>query len=686
MVKLGKVFSILIIFTLLILLAPAVVLTGGSVAQGSNGEAVTEEISATFTFSEEVPGGQWWPFTAGGIQVQPPGPDLEQYTRSRVIAGVAVPGCAFRNYTATAVPGVVASTVGDLNGTVTLGWITTAFPGAYPYDPKYAAATNYGWMMGRGHYCDEGNPANNFTFGFVLDWDGDAEMANAVGKGFMTSANETGRFGEMLDPQELRHKIIGDFDVVKSGAAYTWNFHLRNYPPNEVYNNGILLVQGGVLQEITDPIHLGVDLVNFLAAGPHPTPLTMTTEFEEVAFTRDPVKNITAGHLGVGAIMDVSRNTILFLEVNAGEGWVRIQGTTCNHIYINDTYAVTGDDGSSYGELNELLLLYIHDQTLNITEYFYQYGYTFTPFGLHAPCTDCYLGSETFADAGIAIEASVGVAKQDSIDVVYGMYPHPKVASVVPAQGMPGATLDVTISGKYFLRADDYAPNSGSVDFGPGINVISYTINTDNPIDNSITASITIDGGASLGARDVNVTSCFGYSSGSGTEPYKSGLGVFNVVGGDASLDGNVDLQGNFATDVTVRLFDPGTQAEAAKAYGTTDASGNFTISGLPNGTWDIGVKGQTSLSNLVTGVDLSVPGRTDFGALVEGDASGDDYINPSDFAMLSFAWLSYPGHANWDANADFRRDDYINPSDFALLSFAWLNWGDCYGWPGDWL
>ena len=676
MVKLGKAFSILVVFTLLILLAPAVVLTGGSVAQAQL-SPTTEEIQATCAFSEEVPGGQWWPFTAGSGGIQAPGPDLEQYTRNRVIAGVLVPGCAFRNYTTGS--GVVTSTTGDLNGTMTLEWITVAFPGAYPYTPKYATATNYGWMMGRGHYYDVGSPADNFTFGFILDWDGEAEMANAAGKGFMTSANETGRFGEMLDPQELRHKIIGDFDVTKVGAAYTWNFHLRNYPPNEVYNNSVLLVDGGVLQENTDAIHLGVDLVNFLVDGPHPTPLALATAFEEVTFTRDPQKNITAGYLGVGGIMDVSRNTILYLEVNAGENWVRIQGTTANHIYINDTYAVTGDDGSMYGEQNELLLLYIGDQKLNITEFFYQYGYTFTPFGLNAHCTDCYTGKETFADAGIAIESSVGAAKQLSTDIVFGLYPHPKVASVIPNTGLPNTTMDVTISGKYFLRVEGqksgWHPNSGSVDFGAGITVNSYAIGNSSPIDNSIVANITI--GDTSGAKVVNVTSCFGYSNGNGTTPTKSGLGSFTVVTGDAILNGTADLlrkelapDPTWETPLVVTGYVCGTGTKIWEANAVTDDTGDFIVTGLAPGPCDICVKNWTTLSKKVSSVVLisGVPVDVDFGSLAEGDVNDDDKCNILDLSALGGSFGKSKGDTGYNEHADFNRDDKVNILDLSIL------------------
>jgi len=249
----------------------------------------------------------------------------------------------------------------------------------------------------------------------------------------------------------------------------------------------------------------------------------------------------------------------------------------------------------------------------------------------------------------------------------------------------------VTINGKYFLRAagakSGWVNNSGSVDFGAGITVNSYTINTNNPINNSITANITISPAAVPGVRVVNVTSCFNYINGTGAAPYLSGLCNFTVAAAGASLDGHVGLQGFPATNVTVRFFDTGTTTQAMKRYSATDASGNFTISGLTPGTYDIAVKGHTSLSNLVTGVDLSVPGRTDFGNLLEGDArsSNDDYMDFSDYGPLSSAWLSYPGHMAWDPNVDFNRDNYIDFSDYGPLSSNWLDWGDTFGWPGNW-
>jgi len=167
-------------------------------------------------------------------------------------------------------------------------------------------------------------------------------------------------------------------------------------------------------------------------------------------------------------------------------------------------------------------------------------------------------------------------------------------------------------------------------------------------------------------------------------------VAVSPIAGVNATLEGHVGLSGFPATNVTVRFFDPGTQNETMKDYATTDGSGNFTISGITPGTYDVAVKGQTSLSNLVTNVTFSSTTYVDFGVLREGDAgsSNDDYIDGSDYGPLSAAWNSYPGITPppaWDPNVDFSRDDYIDGSDYGPLSSNWNDWGDTFGWPGNW-
>jgi len=696
-VKLGKAFSILVVFTLLILLAPAMVLTPvGSVA--ANG-GVVQEVEANFTFNESDVVGEWWPFIAGSKDIDAKGLCLAQYSRENVLRSVTLADCGFRNYTAGS--GTVS---GDLSGTMWVSWITVNFSQKYSHTPlyhDYGETAHFGWAAGRGHFYGGGD--NNFTFVFVLDFDSDADMTNAEGKGFMLSnAEYNGTFAG--------HKIIGDFDVlIENGSDYTWNLHLRNYDPSEVHYLGIVTVEGYVLQEPTDNITWGLDLLSFNEDGPKPTQtVNHTTDFEEIAWGREPIKNVTGGPMGAGAKMDLSRNNALYLHIDTvtheGETWIGIQGTPACNLHIDDTYNQTGDDGSTYGDMWYILLLDLPFQYLQMVAYpynfFEQTGYTFTPFGLTNTSTDWYSGRENYADAFIQIEAFAGTAHQQSTDDSYGLYPHPKVESVALNQSLPDATMDVTITGKYFLRVagekSGWVNNSGSVDFGDNITVNHYNISTDNPIDNSITVNITIAANATPGVRDVNVTACFSYSNGTGTAPYLSGHGVFTVTGETGTLAGNAGFyraksigDPTWVTPLEVSFFDNSSGLEAgwSPKYATTDAEGNFTVDGIALGTWDIGIKNYTTHSKMVMAKVFTIGNTTaaSFGTLIEADCDDNDKTDGSDYAKVLNNYnarkIADPGA--WVTNelwkADYTRDEKIDGSDFASVLNNYNGRGDIF-------
>ena len=71
----------------------------------------------------------------------------------------------------------------------------------------------------------------------------------------------------------------------------------------------------------------------------------------------------------------------------------------------------------------------------------------------------------------------------------------PSVISASPNSGEKGETLDVTISGTNFTGTE-------SINFGSGITVVTYTVVSDT----IITANITISSLATIGVRDVSVT------------------------------------------------------------------------------------------------------------------------------------------------------------------------------------
>jgi len=688
-VKLGKLFSIFLVLTLLILLAPAVVLTGENVAQGQVCNN-TQQIEANFSFNETSDGG-WHDFIAGSAGIDVQGLYLEQYTRASRTRSTTLANCQYRNYT----DGTGTASGLGLTGVAAMDvmWSTWKFGETYPYSPKYYSGSRFGTMMGRGH-IDEGG-GDNFTFIFILDYDSNNDMSAAGGKGFLLSIEENGRFANATGQQDVpenMHKVIGDFTITKTGTTYTGQFHLRNYDPSEVFDLGWLNVTGGVALEATDPIRIGLDILDFQTDGAQPTPITtQSTNFEEIGPGKDPTKLVTSGYMGTGGEMDSTRNTALYLELrplDPPSGAVRIMGTASNNIVINDTdTGVRQGDGSKYGEVWELLLLFIPDQYLPVGDLFWQDGFTYTPFYLPNDGTVCYVGYEYFALAQIAIESELANPDQYSVDHSYGLYPHPKCEGTTPAFGSPGQNLTVTIEGKYFLRADGqksgWVANSGDVNLGPGITVNSYTINTDDPVNNTITADISIAGGATPGPRVVNVTSCFGYNNTTGTPtgeaPYLSGNCSFTVALPNATLQGDVSFisrgtapDARWSEPVTVRCFEPGNlNNEIWSQTATTDNNGTFTITNLTPGTYDIGIKNWTCLSELNTSVTLTNNSTTvvDFGTTREGDSNDSDAVTIIDFSLLAGAFGSTPAAGNWNPNCDFDRNGAVVILDFSLLA-----------------
>lgn len=121
-----------------------------------------------------------------------------------------------------------------------------------------------------------------------------------------------------------------------------------------------------------------------------------------------------------------------------------------------------------------------------------------------------------------------------------------------------------------------------------------------------------------------------------------------------ATLNGSVTMQGG-QKNLVIRFFIPGAQTEVAKYARALNAGGAFVIIGITPGTYDVGVKCDSSLSLLAEDKVFTEGNTTNinFGTLLGGDLTGDDYIDTTDYATLS---------ANW------------------------LKWGGCFGYPGNWL
>jgi len=122
----------------------------------------------------------------------------------------------------------------------------------------------------------------------------------------------------------------------------------------------------------------------------------------------------------------------------------------------------------------------------------------------------------------------------------------------------------------------------------------------------------------------------------------------------NATLEGHVSFAergsapcGTWIEPFNVMLFEAGNLSHMLwTGNATTNNTGVFTISGLTPGTYDIGIKNWTCLSEVNTSVTLTVGNTTaaDFGTTREGDSDNDDWIYLGDLLAFSTAWNTKPG------------------------------------------
>lgn len=141
---------------------------------------------------------------------------------------------------------------------------------------------------------------------------------------------------------------------------------------------------------------------------------------------------------------------------------------------------------------------------------------------------------------------------------------------------------------------------------------------------------------------------------------------------GAVVVRGQVELQARpakpdpmWVLPVQVKLGSGGTWSAQTDEYGV------FELSVPASGVHDVAIKGRTTLSAQVQGVNLQ-PGVNvaDFGRLWAGDANGDDAVDIVDFSILR-STFGLAAEA-----ADFNGDGWVDIIDFSLLRSNFGKWG----------
>jgi hypothetical protein len=99
------------------------------------------------------------------------------------------------------------------------------------------------------------------------------------------------------------------------------------------------------------------------------------------------------------------------------------------------------------------------------------------------------------------------------------------------------------------------------------------------------------------------------------------------------------------------------------------DPDGNYTLSDVEDGTYDIAFKASHWLRTVVRGVQVA--GADVLGvnvSLTNGDIDGDNEVTLFDFGALVAAFGSQPGDGNWNPGADLDGDREVTLFDFGVL------------------
>jgi hypothetical protein len=209
-----------------------------------------------------------------------------------------------------------------------------------------------------------------------------------------------------------------------------------------------------------------------------------------------------------------------------------------------------------------------------------------------------------------------------------------------------------------------------------------YTVHllSSDPSVATVPASVTVAAGSStttfgVQAQNVSSSGIATISASGGGQTVHATLQVTVPIISGQILFG--DFVGAAPTEATFEFRAPGSTTPFETRTVPLASDGTFQIVGAPAQQLDLSVKIRTWLRRTLP-LDLRVADAIGLSvAMVNGDVNGDNAINLGDFSLLSAAFRSRPGDANWNPMADLNGDGVVNLADFSILSANFRRVGD---------
>jgi hypothetical protein len=559
---------------------------------------------------------------------------------------------------------------GDLNGSIEFKWNRLDF--ATPYLPEggrfITSPDGVGILYLNVNVT--GTELGDFVIVGVADLDYSGSLVK--GKGLVSTREEWVEHPTNLTaPARV---LIGEMSYQISGGTITGTFTLRNYSKTPVGLEGrvdttveYLWLQGQLVNDESDWITNAT--TKFVQFTKDPVNATHRKVLEEMAAGREVDQDITAGDMGVGGKISLMRTGVLDV-VAAGAQDIPVNSVTATRTIENNTGS---DNATKRGVAKTIVLVDMRNFTLsppspgvNQTAFTFMPSYSYNYMG-----TGYYAGVESYVIAATHIDLNLYL---QGPDYRYVLKPTPVVSSVSPNVGKAGDTLAVTIEGKWFWTDETYNPLT--ISFGPNVTVTSHAVVSDT----EITASITIGGGAGIGASNVTVTKR------GQTGTLTDGFGIGGAMAGQVDFAGRTSGNNSYIDSFVVMVFDNATQNLVKRIDPTTNKTGFlFLTTGLDvNKTYDVAIDSRTSVSQMVQNVALTLNGTVllSFGTIRVGDANQDESIGTKDKAKLYKGWGTSKGSLGWNADADFNNDGSLGTKDKALLYKNWGRSGDLGHYP----